>query len=70
MKCVVVGLTAALGLVYLCAAREDMRPPMVERMAVPKAGVRSAAECGEAIGPAKVWDFTTGALPSGCRLTK
>ena len=61
---------AALGLVYLCAAREDTRPPMVERMAVPKAGVRSAAECGEAIGPAKVWDFTKGALPSGCRLRK
>ena len=61
MKCVVVGLTAALGLV--CFGD-------VERMAVPKAGVRSAAECGEAIGPAKVWDFTTGVLPPGCRLRK
>ena len=43
---------------------------VVERMEVPKAGVRSAAECGEATGPAKVWDFTKGALPTGCRLRK
>ena len=70
MKRVGTGLIAVLGLVCLCAAREDTRPPLVERMEVPKAGVRSAAECGEAIGPAKVWDFTKGTLPPGCRLQR
>lgn len=42
----------------------------LERTDVPRAGVRCAAECGEAIGPAKVWDFTAGKLPEGCRLQK
>ena len=42
----------------------------LERMDVPRAGVKCAAECGEAIGPAKVWDFTTGRLPEGCALGK
>jgi len=40
----------------------------VEPMSVPEVGARSAAECGVAVGPAKVWDFTSGTLPAGGRL--
>ena len=76
MKSVVSGLTVALVLVCLgdverlkpLADQGDSGRCVVERMPVPKAGVRSAAECGDAVGPAKVWDFTKGSLPSGCRL--
>ena len=42
----------------------------VERVPVPKAGVAAVSECGDALGPAKVWDFTKGALPPGCKLRK
>ena len=63
MKCVVAGLAAACGLVCL----GDVS---VERVPVPKAGVNAVSECGDAIGPAKVWDFTKGALPPGCKLRK
>ena len=40
----------------------------VERMDVPKAGARSAASCGVAIGPTRSWDFTKGSLPAGTKL--
>ena len=42
----------------------------VERVPVPKAGVAAVSECGDALGPAKVGDFTKGALPPGCKLRK
>ena len=42
----------------------------VERVPVPKAAVKAISECGDVLGPAKVWDFTKGALPPGCQLRK
>ena len=41
-----------------------------EREPVPKAAVKDISECGDVLGPAKVWDFTKGALPLGCQLRK
>ena len=77
MKCVVAGLAAACGLVCLgdasvegTMARAPSLRNAVERVPVPKAGVNAVSECGDAIGPAKVWDFTKGALPPGCKLRK
>ena len=53
--------------VALCVAAASCAAE-VERMDVPKAGARSAASCGVAIGPAKVWDFTEGRLPAGVKM--
>ena len=64
MKRIVAGLAAAC-----CFACVGGVSP-VEHVPVPKAAVKTIAECGDAIGPAKVWDFTRGELPPGCQLRK
>ena len=71
MKRVVAGLAAACGL--MCLGDESCAPgdrAVPERVPVPKAAVKAISECGDAVGPAKVWDFTKGALPPGCSLRK
>lgn len=38
-----------------------------EWMPVPTSGTQAAADCGEATGPARVWDFSDGKIPEGCQ---